>query len=67
MNSTGGLSSAQRGSMNANEWAQKRKEQMEKARILRDERKAGNSGSNALKSMGQDMIHRTNSNNGRSQ
>jgi hypothetical protein len=38
-----------RGSVNANEWAQKRKDQVEKARVLRDERKNGvSNSSNAL-------------------
>jgi len=57
---------AQRGSINANEWADKRKEQIERAKILREERK-GNSGSgNTLKNNGQEMVHRTSSTNGRS-
>lgn len=42
-----------RGSVNANEWAQKRKEQVERARQLRDDRKNGvTSSSNALKGAG---------------
>ena len=47
MNTTG-----QRGSLNANEWAQKRKEQIEKAKILRDERKGASGNQNLLKNMG---------------
>lgn len=67
MNSTGGLSHAQRSSMNANDWATKRKEQIERARQLRDERKLGApSANNPLKAMGSDLVHRGGSNNGRS-
>ena len=39
MNSTGGLS--QKGSSDAKDWALKRKEQMERAKQLREERKYG--------------------------
>lgn len=55
-----------RGSMAANEYAQKRKEQIERARILREERKHGVSGSNnALQGAGQEFVHRAGSNNSR--
>lgn len=61
------MSNAQRASMGANDWAAKRKEQMDRAKQLRDERKAGApSQNNALKTMGQDIV-RGGSNNGRSQ
>lgn len=57
-----------RGSMNANEWATKRKEQVERAKQLREERKTGVSqSSNALKGAGQEFVHRSNSNSGRQQ
>jgi hypothetical protein len=57
-----------RGSQSANEWAQKRREQVEKAKMVREERKNGStSSSNALQGAGQEFVHRTNSNNGRSQ
>jgi hypothetical protein len=46
------------------EWANKRKDQMEKARLLREERKSGNGGA-SLKAAGVDFVHRQNS-NGRS-
>jgi|LakMenEpi03Aug12_release.lakeMendotaPanAssembly.Ray.scaffolds.fasta_scaffold1575667_1 hypothetical protein len=44
-----------RGSTNATEWAQKRKDQIERARILRDERKNGagsSTSANALQGAG---------------
>lgn len=42
-----------RGSMNANEWAAKRKDQVERAKQMREERKSGvSSSSNALQGAG---------------
>ena len=56
-----------RGSVNANEWAAKRKEQMDRAQQLRNDRKNGvSSSSNTLKGAGQEFVHRANSNSGRS-
>jgi len=51
MSTVSGLNN--RGSVNANEWAQKRKDQIERAMVLRDERKNGaSSSSNALQGAG---------------
>jgi len=46
--------------MSANEWALKRKEQMERARLLREERKSGGGGAsgNLLKNAGAEFVHR---------
>ena len=52
MNTTGGISTGQRGSLNANEWAQKRKEQIEKAKQLKYERKGTTGNQNPLKNTG---------------
>ena len=56
-----------RGSLATNEYAQKRKEQMERARILREERKHGivPGSNNALQGAGQEFVHRAGSNNSR--
>jgi len=52
--------------MNATEYAAKRKEQMERAKQIREERKSGvSSSSNALQGAGQEFVHRNNSNNAR--
>ena len=68
MNSTGRLSS--KASNDAAEWALKRKEQMERARAIREERKSGGIGGSAsssvFKNVGQEFVHRQSS-NGRSQ
>lgn len=59
--------SQSRASVNANDWAQKRREQVERAKQMREDRKSGvSSSSNALKGAGQEFVHRTNSNSGRS-
>ena len=70
MHSTGRLSA--KGSADAQDWAAKRKEQMERARQLKEERKSGglssasNSGS-VFKNTAMDSVHRRkNSVNGRS-
>jgi hypothetical protein len=56
--------SSNRGSVGVQEWAAKRKEQMERARLLREERKSGQGGT-SLKAAGQEFVHRQDS-NGRS-
>ena len=68
MNSTGRLS--HKGSSDAAEWAAKKKEQMERARQLREERKNGvagghNTSGSVFKNAGADFVHR-NASNGRS-
>lgn len=72
MNSTGRLS--QKASNDAADWAARRKEQMERARLLKEERKSGglssaSGGGSVFKNAGQDFVHRNrkNSINGRSQ
>ena len=68
MNSTGRLTN--KGSVDAAEYANKRKMQMERAKQLREERKNGGVGSsqssNVFKSAGQDFVHRQSSTNSRS-
>lgn len=60
MNSTGRLS--QKGSSDANDWAAKRKEQMERAKQLREERKNGvtnahNTSGSVFKNAGENFVH----------
>ena len=67
MNSTGRLS--HKGSSEAAQYAQKRQEQIERARQLREERKNGGIGSSSsssvFKSAGHDSLHRAGSTNSR--
>ena len=65
MNSTGRLSA--KGSSDAAEWAAKRKQQMERARQLKEERKSGglssaSGGGSVFKNAGQDFVHRNRKN-----
>jgi len=49
-----------RGSHNANDWGMRRREQIERAKIMRDERKNGpiSTSSNALQGAGSEFVHR---------
>lgn len=64
MNSTGRLS--QKGSVDAAEYARNRKEKMERARMLREERKTGvssSASSSVFKAAGERSVHRQGSQN----